>query len=52
MMFPTVLPRSSPTASKYSLHLVITAARRMISGRVPTMISSFSLPSSLNLMSE
>jgi len=30
--------------SKYLRVLLMTAASRMISGRVPTMISNFSLP--------
>ena len=39
------------TRAKKNLYLT-AAASRMISGRVPTIISSFSLPSFLNLISE
>ena len=37
--------------SKYSLHLSITAASLIISGRVPTIIRSFNFPLFLNLIS-
>ena len=36
----------------YLRHFMMTAARRMISGRVPTMISNLSLPLSANFTSE